>query len=113
MSVQFQLLQIDPNLQQLGLEIGTGSVIGGLIGYAAKKVAKVIAVIIGIQLALFKLLESRGIIDVHWNKLGATFLDAGQMAPANTPPSWMMSIMSTMSVGAGFTGGFMLGYKKG
>jgi uncharacterized membrane protein (Fun14 family) len=87
MSIQFQLLQIDISVQQFGVEFGTGSVIGGLIGYAVKKVAKVIAVIVGIQVALFKLLESRYVIDVHWNKLGATFLDTGQMASANNPPA--------------------------
>ncbi len=113
MNTQLQFLQLDANMQQLGLEFGTGSVIGGLIGYAAKKVAKIIAVIIGIQLGLFKLLESRGVLNVHWEKIGASFLEAGDIASANTPPSWIMSILSTMSVGAGFTGGFLVGYKKG
>ncbi len=38
-------LSIDP--QQLGIEFGSGAVIGGIIGFAAKKIAKLIAVIVG------------------------------------------------------------------
>jgi len=40
---------VDLNPQQLGLELGGGAVIGGVIGFAAKKVAKIIAVLVGIQ----------------------------------------------------------------
>ncbi len=104
-------LQIDP--QQLGLELGGGAVIGAIVGFAVKKVAKLIAVLIGIELALFKFLESRGILDVNWDKLGATFLEAGEVARDGEPPSWIMSILSTLSVGVGFTGGFLLGFKRG
>jgi len=104
-------MDIDP--QQLGLEFGGGAVIGGIIGFAAKKVAKLIAVLVGIELALFKFLESRGILDVNWDKLGASFLEAGEIARQGEPPSWVMSILSTLSVGVGFTGGFLLGFKRG
>jgi len=104
-------LDIDPTA--LGMEFGTGAVIGGIIGFAAKKVAKLVAVIIGLELALFKFLESRGILQVEWSKLGATFLDAGQTATSETPPSWIATLLSTLSISAGFTGGFMLGFRRG
>lgn len=108
--------QFGINFQQLGLEFGTGAVIGGIIGFAAKKLAKVIAVIIGVELALLKFLESRGFMTVNWDKFGATFLDAGNAATGaanGNPPSWLMSVLSTLSVGAGFTGGFLVGFRKG
>ena len=104
---------VDINAQQLGLELGTGAVIGGVIGFAAKKVAKLLAVIIGLELALFKFLESRQILSVDWERLTAGVVQAGEAAASNTPPSWIMTILSTLSVGAGFTGGFLLGFKKG
>lgn len=113
MNLGFTILQLDINFQQLGLEFGTGAVIGGIIGFAAKKVAKLLAVIIGLELALFKFLESRGILQVDWSRLGAAFLDAGDVASGGQPPSWAMSILSTLSIGAGFTGGFLLGFKRG
>jgi uncharacterized membrane protein (Fun14 family) len=106
------MIELGINFEKLGLELGTGAAVGGIIGFAAKKLAKVVAVIVGVELALFKFLESRQILDVNWDKLGATFLEAGGAAP-DQPPSWLMSILSTMSVGAGFTGGFLVGFKKG
>ncbi|NHN59285.1 MULTISPECIES: FUN14 domain-containing protein [Halorussus] len=104
-------LPIDP--QQLGLEFGSGAVVGGVIGFAAKKVAKLIAVIVGLELALFKFLESREILTVDWNRLTAGVLQAGETAQSGAPPSWVTTILSTLSVGAGFTGGFLLGFRKG
>lgn len=113
MPIEPVVLQLDVDLRQLGLEFGTGAVIGALIGFTAKKVAKLIAVIIGLELVLFKLLESRGILAVNWDRLGAAFLGAGEAATSQNPPSWLASILSTLSVGAGFTGGFYLGFRRG
>ncbi|MEF8856252.1 MAG: FUN14 domain-containing protein [Haloplanus sp.] len=103
-------LGIDP--QQLGIEFGSGAVIGGIIGFAAKKLAKIIAIIVGLELALFKFLESREIITVDWAALSAGILKTGEGA-ASGPPSWMSTILSTLSVSAGFTGGFLLGFRRG
>lgn len=105
------MAQLD--LQQLGLEFGSGAVIGGIIGFTAKKLAKLLAIIIGIELALFKFLESRGILTVDWSALSAGVLGGARDATSGTPPSWVMTILSTLSVSAGFTGGFLLGFKRG
>jgi len=106
-------MPIDLNLQSLGLQVGTGAVIGGIIGFAAKKVAKLIAVIVGLELALFKFLESRGIMTVQWDRLTAGLIHASDAAASSTPPSWITTILSTLSVSAGFVGGFLIGFKKG
>ncbi|WP_254821507.1 FUN14 domain-containing protein [Haloglomus halophilum] len=105
--VDFQALA-----QTIGINVGTGAVIGGIIGFTAKKVAKVIAILVGLELALFKFLESRQIMTVNWDKLGASFLQAGEAAASQTPPSWLMTILSTLSISGGFAGGFLLGFKK-
>jgi uncharacterized membrane protein (Fun14 family) len=105
---------VDFNVQQLGLEFGSGAVVGGIIGFAAKKVAKVLAVIVGLELALFKFLESRGIITVDWERLTAGVLQtASDAASSGQPPSWVMTVLSTLSISAGFTGGFLLGFRRG
>ncbi|EMA07232.1 FUN14 domain-containing protein [Haloferax denitrificans] len=104
-------LSIDP--QQLGIEFGSGAVIGGIIGFAAKKIAKLIAVIVGLELAVFKFLESRGILTVDWERLTGGLVSATQDAAAGTPPDWISTILSTLSVSAGFSGGFLVGFKKG
>jgi uncharacterized membrane protein (Fun14 family) len=104
---------VDINPQQLGLEFGSGAVIGGIIGFTAKKVAKIIAVIIGLELALFKFLESREILVVDWSRLTAGLVDTATAATSETPPSWVMTVLSTLSISVGFTGGFLLGFRKG
>jgi len=108
---------VEFGLQQIGLELGTGAVIGGLIGFAAKKVAKVIAVLVGVQLAVFKFLESRDILIVDWKRLSAGLVNASQAATdaatANQPPSLLASLLSVIPVSAGFTGGFLVGFKRG
>lgn len=107
---------LDLNPQQLGLELGGGAVIGGVIGFAAKKVAKVIAVLVGIQLALFKFLETRGVLAVDWGAITGTASNATEAAggaAGSQPPSWMMSLISALPVSAGFTGGFLVGFRKG
>jgi len=108
---------VEFGLQQIGLELGTGAVIGGLIGFAAKKVAKVIAVLVGVQLAVFKFLESRNILVVDWERLSAGLINASRTATdaatANQPPSLLASLLSVIPVSAGFTGGFLVGFKRG
>ncbi|MFB6131655.1 MAG: FUN14 domain-containing protein [Salinigranum sp.] len=104
---------LDIHLQQLGLEFGSGAVIGAIIGFAAKKVAKLIAVIVGLELALFKFLESRNILTVDWSRLTGGLVSTAQGAATGAPPAWVVSILSTLSISAGFTGGFLLGFKRG
>ncbi|MDQ2072485.1 FUN14 domain-containing protein [Haloarcula sp. NS06] len=111
------VLQLDGlGLQQMGLEFGGGGLIGGIIGFAAKKIAKLIAVIVGIELALFKFLETRGILQVNWDAIGGAAQNAtgtAGNATATQPPSWITSLLSALPVSAGFTAGFLVGFKKG
>ena len=109
-------LQLDFGLRQMGLELGGGAMIGGIIGFAAKKVAKIIAILVGIELALFKFLETRGILEVNWDAITGVAENASGAATgaaAGQPPGWVMSILSALPVTAGFSGGFLVGFKKG
>lgn len=101
------------SLGSLGVEVGGGAVIGVITGYAAKKVAKLIAVLIGIQLAVFKFLESRGILTVDWNAISGGLVGVTDVAQSSTPPPWLHTIITTFSVSAGFVGGFLIGFKRG
>lgn len=100
------------DVQQLGLEFGGGGVIGAIIGFAAKKLAKLLAVIVGLQLAAFKFLESRGVLQVNWDRISENLAGVGSAATGEAP-SWVMTILSTLSVSAGFTAGFLVGFKRG
>ena len=52
-------------------------------------------------------------LNPRWDKIGNSFLGIGDIAVASAPPSWLVSIISTLSIGAGFMGGFLLGFKYG
>lgn len=96
-------------LGRFGAEFGIGAVIGGVIGYATGKVAKLLAVVIGAQLALFRFLETRGIIVVDYDRLSTGLLDTGGIV---RDPGWVVPILSTLSIVLGFTVGFVFGYRS-
>ncbi|USZ72623.1 FUN14 domain-containing protein [Natronosalvus halobius] len=101
------MVNIDPTA--LGLEFGGGAAIGALMGFAAKKIAKLIAVIIGVQLVIFRYLESQGILIVDWGALSNGLIKTSEHAD----PTYLESLISTMSVGVGFTAGFLIGFRRG
>ncbi len=103
------MVAIDPT--SLGIQIGGSALLGAVIGFAAKKVAKVIAIIVGLQLVLFKFLESQGILVVNWGKLGGAFEGLASDAPGQAQ-SLATTFISTAGIGAGFAGGFVLGFKR-
>jgi uncharacterized membrane protein (Fun14 family) len=53
------------------------------------------------------------VIIVNWEKLTAGVVSLGESATSATPPSWAMTLLSTLSVSAGFVGGFLLGFRRG
>lgn len=102
---------VDLDITQLGLEIGGSAAIGAVIGFAAKKVAKVVAVIIGVELILFKFLESRGILEVNWGRIVDMSEEGAEQAP-RAAQGLVESFIGTVGVGVGFAGGFALGFKR-
>jgi uncharacterized membrane protein (Fun14 family) len=110
--------------------LGGGFFVGVLIGYALKKVIKIVAVIFGLFLARLAYLQSQQIANINWNKLQTVSEDAIttltnlmtqiphisgtsiDSSPAATAPSLAMTgfgIPLTSSMSAGFTLGFIKG----
>jgi uncharacterized membrane protein (Fun14 family) len=108
--------------------LGGGFFVGILIGYALKRVIKIVAVIVGLFLAGSVYLQYHQIANVNWNKLqqvseGAITtlanltmqipgISAGDGPAAATASSLAMTsfgIPLTGSMSAGFTIGFMKG----
>ena len=119
------------NVESLGstaATLGGGFFVGVLIGYALKKVIKLLAIIFGLFLAGLAYLQSQQIANINWNKLqqvseGALTTVAnltmqipgisnGDSHAAATTSSLAMTIFGiplTGSMSAGFTIGFMKG----
>lgn len=97
---------------QLGLEFGTGGLIGALLGFVAKRLTTLLAVVLGVQLAALKLLEARDILHVDREALTAHLAGFGTTAAGESLP-WLLTALSTLSLGTGFAAGFLLGFKRG
>jgi uncharacterized membrane protein (Fun14 family) len=106
------LLQFDVDASGLALQMGASAVIGAIIGFAAKKVAKVLAVVVGVQLVLFKFLETRGLVQINWERLGGIFEGLATQAPGQAQ-TLVDTFVSTAGIGVGFAAGFYLGLRKG
>jgi uncharacterized membrane protein (Fun14 family) len=57
------------NLGSLGATIGGGFFAGALIGYALKKVVKVVAIVVGLFFAGLAYLQYQHIVVINWNKV--------------------------------------------
>src|ERR687889_2936357 len=112
--------------------LGGGFFVGVLIGYALKKVIKIVAVIVGLFLAGLAYLQSQQIANINWNKLqtvaegtvttlsNATMIQiagisnngSGHVHAVATASSLAMTSLGIPLIGsmsAGFTIGFMKG----
>jgi len=54
---------------QLGFQVGTGAVGGFIVGYAVKKISKLVAIVIGLFLVALIYLGSQGIININYGAL--------------------------------------------
>lgn len=96
--------------------LGAGA-IGAVIGYAVKKIAKIVAVLAGLELAFLAYLEQIGIITVDWSAFASTLGSGtlglvvdGASASGSSP---LLGLLGTLPVGTGFAGGLYLGLRKG
>lgn len=90
-------------------EFGLGAVAGGVLGYATSKMARLLAVVLAVQLALFRFLESRGIVVVHYDRLTAGLVDARN---AVEDPGWIVPVLSTAAIALGFGIGFAIMFQR-
>jgi uncharacterized membrane protein (Fun14 family) len=55
----------------LASQLGVGAVAGFAVGYALKKVGKVLAVAVGLLFLTVQILSYQGIVTVHWGEVEA------------------------------------------
>ena len=92
-------------------ESGIGGVGGFLVGFAFKKAAKIIAIIIGIFFLSLQYLAYENIITIDYGALQLFANELlGQTAGAQT---WLTDFIVHAPFGAAFVGGLYLGLQKG
>jgi uncharacterized membrane protein (Fun14 family) len=105
-------------LTSISTSIGGGFFGGLLIGYALKKVIKMLAVVVGMFIAALAFLQYQQIATIHWHKVEgaitklATVTSSTINDNSNVAAVAMMSIFGvplSSSMSIGFTIGFMKG----
>ena len=104
------MLGIESVFGNLGVAFGGSALAGGVTGFAAKKLFKLVIALIGVQLAIFAYLDHQGILDVQWQALDTAL--AGVHQSLQSVPSWLTAVGATLPIGAGFVGGFLVAFKK-
>jgi uncharacterized membrane protein (Fun14 family) len=110
------------NIGSFGATIGGGFFVGMLIGYALKKVVKIVAIVIGLFFAGLAYLQYQQIVAINWNKVPqlsqsvvTTLANVTTQIPgfnSGHPPDISISnfgIPLTGSMSVGFAIGFMRG----
>lgn len=96
---------------QIGIQAGSGVVVGAVVGYAAKKVVKIFAMLIGVQIAVLAYLESKRVVSVDWTQLQS--IKPIQLSNQGGILAVFTDFISIIPVGGGFAAGALVGFKKG
>jgi len=98
----------DPILFQLG----TGAITGFIVGYALKKLMKILIVIVGGFLLVLAYLQWSGIIKVDYSTLIGKIENATKNIIGGATPI-VSQITANIPFAGSFMAGFYIGYKKG
>jgi len=98
---------VSPLIYQLGI----GGIGGFIVGFAVKKIGKIVAVILGLILILLIYLSTQAIISINYSALFDWL--AGSLGLVGSAFSWIVGIISLLPFAGSFVGGFLLGFKLG
>ena len=95
----------------LGYQLGIGGIGGFIVGYAAKKLSKLIVIVLGLFLVALLYLGVRGIISINYDALWNAL--ANSLGMAESAFSWIVGVISLLPFAGSFIVGFLLGFKLG
>jgi uncharacterized membrane protein (Fun14 family) len=98
-------------ISPLVYQFGIGGVGGFIVGYAIKKLTKLIAILIGLIILLLLYLSTRGIISINFEALFNAV--SGLLGAAGSAASWLIGVVSLLPFMGSFVVGFLLGFKLG
>jgi uncharacterized membrane protein (Fun14 family) len=107
------------DLGNLATSVGIGGGLGFLVGYAVKKIFKIILVLAGLSIATLSYLQLQGIVAVNWDKLDSaargtlTGFNATSQLPAVAPALGEQILTAMSNSGIPLTGGLAAGFAFG
>jgi uncharacterized membrane protein (Fun14 family) len=100
------------NISSISAVIGGGFFGGLLLGYAIKKVVKLITVVIGLFITGLAYLQYQQIASVSWDKIEGTISTIAN-ATTNTLNEYNIESLATTTLGIPLTGGMSAGFAVG
>jgi uncharacterized membrane protein (Fun14 family) len=104
------------NISSIWAVVGGGFFGGLLLGYAIKKVVKLIAVVVGLFLAGLAYLQYQQVASVNWDKIENTITGLANTT-TNTLNDYYIESLATTNLGipliGGMSAGFAIGFMKG
>ena len=91
-------------------QLGIGGIGGFFVGYAVKKIAKILAVILGIFLLSLISLAYVGAISMNYDKLTGVL---SKLTIPEQAAELLMPILANLPFAGSFTIAFLIGLKKG
>ena len=88
-----------------------GGIGGFLVGYALKKIAKLVALVVGLGFVGLQYLVYKGFITIDYSAMQSWA--ANLVGEASGAQTWVTDFVAHIPFGAAFAGGIYLGLKKG
>ncbi|MDH7564410.1 MAG: FUN14 domain-containing protein [Candidatus Bathyarchaeota archaeon] len=98
-------------LPSVGFQVGAGGIGGFIVGYAVKKISKLLAIVVGLFVVALIYLGTQGIISINYDALGESI--EGALGLVDSASSWIVSVISLLPFAGSFILGFLLGFKLG
>jgi uncharacterized membrane protein (Fun14 family) len=92
-------------------QLGVGGIGGFIVGFALKKLSKLILFLIGIFILSLIYLSTRGIININYSGLWSAL--SGLVGSAGSAFSWLIGVISVLPFAGSFIAGFLIGLKLG
>jgi len=92
-------------------QLGIGGILGFFVGYAIKKLTKLLAVLAGLFALLLIYLGYQGVINVNYGKLAEAV--QGLMGGASQALNWLTPIIANLPFAGSFMAGMVAGLKIG
>jgi len=94
--------------------LGFGGLVGAAVGYASKKVTKLVALVLGLCFILVQVMVFMGWIDVDWVAVQNSAESAWSNGQGHTLAEHAWQILTAnLPFGGGFVAGFLIGFKIG
>jgi uncharacterized membrane protein (Fun14 family) len=92
-------------------QLGLGGLGGFIIGYALKKISKIVLVFIGLFIIALVYLGMKGIISINYDALLESI--SGLLGMAYTASSLLVQVLALVPFAGSFITGFLIGLKLG